>query len=256
MLVYRLRLPSLLFPPIDSPGRGPGLPLPRVYANIWERLQTTDKEDANIAAYVGQIGALKCLQYYFMTIHLMACYPTYEQGERAFAKSVGPCDKTWSTWSWKLIEKIYNLHHEIIEWPSSWANPDSNSTEEPIFIVTVDGMHCQIEEPTLESFNYNKKFFSHKFHSPALDYEIAISVFSQKCVWINGTFPAGSPDLKVFRQGLKAKIDEARLRSGMIHRGLADRGYKGEAEYLSLVDLGFPFRLTPMSFALRVTNSP
>jgi len=168
-----------------------------------------------------------------MSVHFMACYPTRDQGESAFAKSAAPCDRTWSEWNWRFVEKIYNLHHEVIMWPTSWANPDGDSNDEPIFIITVDGVHCQIEEPTLESFDENRKYYSHKFNGPALDYEIAMSVFAQKCVWINGPFPAGTSDLKVFRQGLKQKIEDARA-SGIKHRGIVDRGYEGEAECLSL----------------------
>jgi len=32
--------------------------------------------------------------------------------------------------------------------------------------------------------------------------------------------------------------------------------FDGDVNWVTLVDTGFPFRLTPMSFALRVTNSP
>jgi len=207
---------------------------PCVYAYLWELLQTTDLEKAQLNDLIKKVGAEKCFSYFLMAIHLMACYPTEEQAEGIFSKSTGVCDKTWSTWSWDIVSRIYNQHPDIIVWPDRWDNPDSESEEETIFIVTVDGAHCQIEEPTLDDFSENQKYFSHKFHGPALDYELAISVYTQDLVWINGPFPAGCHDLKVFRQGLKQKMLDTRAARGVEHRGIADKGYRGEQGLLSI----------------------
>jgi len=121
--------------------------------------------------------------------------------------------------------------------PTSWNNPDNplDSTTQTIFLVMVCGLHCSIDEPTLKSFDENLNCYSHKFHGTGLDYEVMMSIFEQKCAHINGPFPAGDPDITVFRSGLKAKLLAARLQSGINHHGLADKGHQGKVLLLSVL---------------------
>ena len=113
-----------------------------------------------------------------------------------------------------------------MHFPTNWIKTGSDGEEETIFIITVDGVHCPIEEPTHESFSENKKFFSHKFKMAALDYELGISIFGQKCVWVSGPYAAGTHDISVFRSRLKHEVIRARKESstGTHYRVLGDRG--------------------------------
>ena len=183
------------------------------------RLQSTTNPRANVGAEIALVGEEKLVGYYFVAIHFLASYPTGNEGEGVFAKSfMAPCNKTLSSWGWKLIEKIYRLVKEVIVWPDTWSNPDSEFDTEPIFLFTVDGVHCPIDEPTHEEWDQNKKYYSHKTNSAALDYEVVISVYEQKCVFINGPFPAGTNDISVFRQKLKDKLLKTREQTGIPHR--------------------------------------
>ncbi|CAB9527368.1 unknown protein [Seminavis robusta] len=168
-----------------------------------------------------------------MSIYFLACYPTEEQAEGKF----GCSDRTWRNWVWEIVEKIALLKPEIIVWPTKWNNPDNpeDPDSETIFIITVDGTHCRIEEPTHEAFSENTKYYSHKFKSAAYDYEVALSVFEDRCVWVAGPYPAGTPDITIFRHKLKAKILESRAASGVMHRAIGDKGYRGERGVLSIV---------------------
>lgn len=71
-------------------------------------------------------------------------------------------------------------------------------------------------------------FFSHKSNSAGLNYELAISVFSNQLVWMSGPHPAGRSDIQVFRQedGLKDKIPAGK-------KLIADNGYRGERSIIS-----------------------
>ena len=71
-------------------------------------------------------------------------------------------------------------------------------------------------------------FFSHKSNSAGLNYELAISVFSNQLVWMSGPHPAGRSDIQVFRQedGLKDKIPAGK-------KLIADNGYCGERSIIS-----------------------
>jgi hypothetical protein len=79
-----------------------------------------------------------------------------------------------------------------IKWIEQWNNP--NHVDE-IIIVLVDGVHCMIQEPRQLP---SSSLFSHKTHGPALSYEIVIAIQHNKVVHINGSFPAGVPDITIF----------------------------------------------------------
>jgi hypothetical protein len=128
------------------------------------------------------------------------------------------------------------LKDEVICWPESWNNADNK--EDPIsqiiFAITVDGTHCHIEEPTHEDFSENPRYFSHKLKCDAYDYEIAISIFEGRVVWAARPYPPGTNDITIFRHKLKDKILESQGRSGVQHRAIGDKGYRGEREIVSV----------------------
>jgi hypothetical protein len=131
------------------------------------------------------------------------------------AAKYGLCEKTGSKYLWRYTRAIQALKEKKIKWLERWSNVGSE-----IVIVSVDGVHCTISEPRQMP---SSKWYSHKSHGPALAYEIAIAVQENKIVHIHGPFPAGVPDLKIFRSpgGLKSKIPDGKLAT-------ADRGYQGE----------------------------
>ena len=97
--------------------------------------------------------------------------------------------------------------------------------EGEVFTVTVDGTHLVIEEVYVKDENGVKrpdpKYFSHKHKTAGLTYEVAVAIFSDNIVWINGPFPAGQSDLKIFSQhGL------ANVLSMYGEKAVGDAGYK------------------------------
>ena len=89
--------------------------------------------------------------------------------------------------------------------------------------MSVDGTDFRINEPK----PFSRKWFSHKFRGAGLRYEVAVAIQSGHIVWTNGPFPAGTPDLKIFRQDLKKQ-----LKNG--ERVEADKGYRGEPTKIDL----------------------
>lgn len=211
---------------------------PSIYAILLVKLQETENDAARVSfdpeedKRVKRIGADGLLKYFFMAIHFLACYPKEEEAEATF----GCSNRTWRKWVWEIVEKIALLKPEIIVWPERWNNPDNpqDPNSETMFIITVDGTHCRVEEPTHEAFSENTKFYSHKFKQAAFDYEIALSIFEDKCVWAAGPYPAGTPDISIFRHKLKQKVLESCTRSGVAQRAIGDKGYRGEREILSV----------------------
>ena len=90
----------------------------------------------------------------------------------------------------------------------------------------VHGTHCPIGEP--HQFP-SAKWYSHKYNHPGLNYELGIRLYENQLAWINGPFPAGEPDITVFRKpnGLKSQIPLGKL-------VIADKGYLGEGNVISV----------------------
>jgi len=183
---------------------------PAVLAAVWNDLQTTDVDKArNILATISD------LKQFLWTFYWMKCYPS----EQSLATRSGWCDKTVRQFVKNMTTRIKLLKPKKIFWPPSWDDP---SVDTPIFVVSVDGTHCPIQEPTSgHQYSKNPKYYSHKFNRAALSYEVAISCFTSQVVWINGPFPAGTGDADIFSSlgGLKT-----RLKAGQ--KVVADSAYK------------------------------
>ena len=95
-------------------------------------------------------------------------------------------------------------------------------------LLTVDGTDFRIQEQWPFVKEKNKKWFSHKFCAAAVRYEIGISLKTGNVCWFNGPFPAGMPDISIFRIKLK-------LRLGPREKVILDMGYLGDTK-VSLPD--------------------
>lgn len=68
--------------------------------------------------------------------------------------------------------------------------------------TSVDGTDFRIQEPS----PFDTKWYSHKFNSSSLRYEIAVCT-GGNIVWCHGPFPAGSrPDDQIFRSKLASHV--------------------------------------------------
>ena len=63
-------------------------------------------------------------------------------------------------------------------------------------LVTIDGTDMKVQ------MHFDKRYFSHKFHSKGLRYEVGICILTGCIVWINGPFRCGIPDIEIARQCL------------------------------------------------------
>lgn len=115
-----------------------------------------------------------------------------------------------------------------IVWPEEWneGHPDLHSEDTPIFLISVDGVHCRINEPIHPFYAKNPKYYSHKFKNPGLTYELGVSIFHNSLVWMKGPDKASVHDITVFRDELKDKIPNGK-------KAIADKAYRGEKEKVS-----------------------
>lgn len=76
--------------------------------------------------------------------------------------------------------------------------------------------------PTLSK---NPKFYSHKSNGPGVNYELAVSVWENKLVWMNGPFVASKNDQGVFNSALRQKMHPSKL-------AIVDKGYAKKSRQL------------------------
>ena len=144
-------------------------------------------------------------------LYFLKKYPTaHELSSRCNAT-----EKTALLRVWKYVRAIQALKRKKIKWIF-----DGRPNFEEFFIVSVDGVHCRIHEPRTQP---SSGWYSKKHNQAGLTYEIGVAIQHDKIVWINGPFPAGQNDIKVFRKpgGLMSKIPEN-------CRAIGDEGYRGE----------------------------
>lgn len=88
------------------------------------------------------------------------------------------------------------------------------------FVASVDGVHFRVWEPRQSP---STSWYSQKYNKSGLTYEIAVAIHHNQIVWVNGPFPAGENDKKVFTKpdGLRSKLKGNQVCIG-------DGGYKGD----------------------------
>jgi hypothetical protein len=148
--------------------------IPKVCCDFSEDLQTTE----NARAWVPPSN--RKVNHFLMAFHHLKCYPTEFERECIFDISLAygrECGPVW----YFFIEKIQQLKAEKNPFP------DVSSV---IFILTVDGTHCWIQEPKHPTWSQDSKFYSHKYAKAGINYELAISLTKSKLIWMNGPFKA------------------------------------------------------------------
>ena len=114
-----------------------------------------------------------------------------------------------------------------IVWPEEWSEEHINDDNLPVFLYSVDGVHCRTNEPIHHTKAQDRKAFSHKFKQAGVAYELAVSIFTNALVWMNGPFRSSKHDITIFRKdGLMEKTPTGR-------KGIGDNGYRGERGVLS-----------------------
>lgn len=94
-------------------------------------------------------------------------------------------------------------------------------------LVTVDGTHFLICKKYLKnSKRHNKKWYSHKFNSAGVTYEMAVCIKTGDIVWIHGPFVASTHDITMFRFRLKGMLAAG-------EKAMGDRGYAGDLKTIT-----------------------
>ena len=149
-------------------------------------------------------------QDFLLCLYYLKKYPTKHE----LAGFVDISEKTALGKVEKYVKAIQALKSRKIRWI---FDEDSNLDEK--FILTVDGVHCRIWEPRRQP---SAGWYSKKFNKAGLAYEVGVAIHHNQIVWVNGPFPAGQNDKKIYKKenGLMGKMPPGK-------KGIADDGYTG-----------------------------
>ena len=168
-----------------------------------------------VAALVKDLPPSKCFNLYdlLMAINFAKTYNTKAVQSGSWTVCVNKLKKSIKCY----FEDIQLLKNKKI-----CVGKFENTT---IFGWTVDGVHFRTQE---DRKNPNAKVYSHKFSGPGIAYEIGISIYEDRVLWIKGPFVASTHDATMFRSegGLHPEIP-----TGM--RGVADSAYTKLLEWIS-----------------------
>jgi len=158
------------------------------------------------------------MRYFFLTLNWLKAYRTYPEMEGPWKLS----PETIAAKTKEYATAIQSLKGRKIKWF------ETDEIEDHTFIMTVDGVHCSVQEVRKDP---GSKWYSHKSHGAGLSYELGVAIRSNRLVWINGPFPASRHDLTIFRFGDGDKNNPGRNLKSKIPFGkrvVADSAYSGE----------------------------
>lgn len=189
---------------------------PHVMAQLWEDLQTTTIE----AAKLGDPSEKQLLKLHWGT-HFLYRYPTGKESMNIWNK----CENNVRDSTWDFVIKIQALKPAKIVWPLPTHAND-------IWMVSVDGTHLQTQEPGDSEIPKDPSYFSFKHHCAGFNYEVGLSLYESKCIWLSGPHKAGEyNDAKMFREkGLREKLRQYGWKA------IGDDGYKGFPNQMSIAN--------------------
>lgn len=185
---------------------------PSTACAVYEDLQKTDVVAARI-----DTADETSLKMFLISLYFMRKYPTEDDLESIFDYS----PRYISTKVWEYVNRIQALKAEKIVWPDNLNQDDD-------WIMTVDGTHCWIKEPSHPEFSQDKSKYSHKLNKAGKNYELGIDL-NGGLIWMNGAFDAGQNDITIFRRpdGLKERLEK------LGKKCIGDLGYRGEPNFVS-----------------------
>lgn len=178
---------------------------PQTVADCWRMLRDSDDDDIRLEKNAKPMHLLLACRFLWK-------YDTeYDLGSFFSIKS----PKTVGKWCRDYVGKMSKLLAGMM------GSLDDND-HGLIYIMSIDGVHCRIWEPR----PWSRKWSSHKFgKKPGVNYELGVSLWEPKLIWIYGPTPPGTmTDLVVFQSLLKGCLPQGK-------KVVADGIYASEKEH-------------------------
>ena len=118
---------------------------------------------------------------------------------------------------WIFIEKIAALKESKVKMPQP------EEWELVKLLLSVDGTHARTNEPRDDDMRRNPKNYSYKNNFAGLNYQIALHMWKEQCVYVNAGDPGSTHDMTAMRAEFIGLVPEG-------GRVVADAGYTGKTE--------------------------
>ena len=189
-----------------------------VIAQVWDDLCNTDIESAQIPESERNLNGLRQL--------LLAYYEiwSYPKNRRIIQLHFFPIGEknTYGKNLWKWVGRVAELLPLKIRWLERFEDPNAEK-----FIVSIDGVDFRKNENRKHPTEpMDRQEMSHKFKHAAYKWEVAVALYSNHIVWVNGPFKGGENDLTILRNG---QPDGSGNILDLIPEGkwaMTDRGYR------------------------------
>jgi len=213
---------------------------PTIVAFIWSDIITSPDEGAFANKNISDKG----FKQFLIAIHFLWAYPkNAEILALAFGVSVNLAQ---GKKLWDAIAMIAGLKTKVIVWPSA-RYEDPNGT---VFIISVDGVDFKTWEPKHTEMPYDKSMMSHKFTKAAWKYEVALDIYSSKCVWVSPKYKGGVHDKVIFLRALRGMVPAGK--KVIVDRVYGSKAQHEDHEILALPNLCDPAEL--QNFKARVRS--
>lgn len=193
-----------------------GIPMV-VAAKLWELIFEFEEEEPPFADLTGTPR----LEHLLWALVKLKSYSSEgDMADLCGCKS----PKTFRKWASAFIEQLALLTDRVIVWDDRKIDGDEGDN----IYVSVDCTDCPFQQVLMKDPEnpkkkvMNKALYSYKI-GPALRYEVAVALATNRIVWIHGPFlPGKYNDLEIFRHGLMHMLDDR-------ERVFADKIYVAEA---------------------------
>ena len=189
---------------------------PTVICTLYEDLQKSSAVDRSVVPHriMRLEGSPENFKWLLRSMMYVKKYPLEDEFEIYFHLTARYAPGQISN----VTEKNQYLKYLKVTWPDDFAFAD-------IWIMSINGTHIWIEEPSHEIYSMDTDYFSHKFNKAGINYKLGIALASGWLLWMNGPFKAGQNYLSIFvQEGLEQRL---------IHLGkkaIGDSAYKGHEE--------------------------
>ena len=183
---------------------------PKTSSDMWRAMRNSDDPDIHLPANTEP-------KYLLLLHRFLWTYDTEEELGRFFQIGSPMTTRKWIRYMAPRVQLL--LKHKM----GNLEDADDGL----VFMLSIDATHC----PIWEQRPFSTKWSSHKLGGkPGVNYELGITIYNPRLVWVNGPTPAGAyNDITVFRNMLmgvmREKLPGRRL--------IGDAGYSGEPAIIS-----------------------
>ena len=171
---------------------------------VWRNMQSTTIPEARMEEEEARSG--NGLRGFLIANNFLKVYTSNNVRAALFQGM----DRTLAqTLQWIFVERISALLPQKIVWPAHW-----NET----FVASVDGTCTLMNEPRMPTVRKDPKNYCKKFNMAGRNHEIALDLWSSRCIHAKMSDRGSVHDLTAFRQSLRGKMPLGK-------RLIADRGY-------------------------------